>query len=274
MTIELTLLGTGGPRPDLERSQPAMLVVVDGERYLVDCGDGTSRQLLKAGVDPGDLSTVLLTHLHVDHCFGVAPFIYAGWFHGRKQLRVFGPSTTRELIDVQVNSVYARDIQIRLAHGRPAAGIKDVAVTEIQAGLVLETDSCRISALRVLHNAPSETYALRFEDGAGHSLVISSDTGYCEALATFAQGTDLLVHECYLTGGAQFAQDRPGFGESLAQVHVTPEEAGAVGRLAGARRLVLTHLPARIDDSAIAERAARTYAAPVVVGCDLMRFEV
>lgn len=53
MTIELTLLGTGGPRPDVKRSQSAMLIVVDGERYLVDCGDGTSSQLLKAGFDPG-----------------------------------------------------------------------------------------------------------------------------------------------------------------------------------------------------------------------------
>ncbi|MBI2959228.1 MAG: MBL fold metallo-hydrolase [Betaproteobacteria bacterium] len=274
MTIELTLLGTGGPRPDVKRFQSATLVVVNGERYLVDCGDGTSGQLLKAGVDPGGVSTLLLTHLHVDHCFGVAPFIYAGWFHGREQLRVFGPGATRELIDVQVNSVYARDIQLRLSYGRSVAGLKDVAVTEIKPGLVLESDTCRITALGVLHDAPSETYALRFEDGAGRSLVISSDTGYCEALATFAQGTDILVHECYLTGGGQFANDRPGHAERLAQIHVTPEQAGAIGRLAGTKRLVLTHLPVNVDDSAVAERAGRTYGGPAIVGCDLMHFVV
>jgi ribonuclease BN (tRNA processing enzyme) len=274
MAIELTLLGTGGPRPDPERSQAAALVAVDGERYLVDCGDGTTQQLLRAGVGAADLTTLFLTHLHVDHCFGVAPFVYAGWYDSRGALRVYGPSLTQALVDDLFVRLYGADAAGRIANGRPAEGLQDAVVTEIRPGLVLESDVCRISALQVQHHAPSETYALRIEDSAGHVLVLSSDTGYFEPLAAFARDADILVHECYLRGGAQFTTEPSSFTARLSEVHVTPEQAGALGRLAEAKQLVLTHLPAGTDDADVGARASGAYGRPAVVARDFLHLRV
>jgi ribonuclease BN (tRNA processing enzyme) len=273
MAIKVTLLGTGGPRPDPRRAQPAVLIEVDAERYLVDCGDGTTRRLLDAEIDPASIRTLLLTHLHIDHCLGVAAFVYAGWFAGRESLRLFGPTGTRELGRDLLDKAYGPDAQARFATGRPMAGLTDVAVTQIQPGLVLETSNCRITTMPVPHNAPTETYALRFDDGANRSVVISSDTTFCEPLADFARGTDLLVHEAYVTSD-NWGKERPGFQQMLRGVHVTPAEAGTIGRLAGARTLVLTHFPPKMDDLAVAEEACRTFGKPVTVGQDLMSFEV
>jgi ribonuclease BN (tRNA processing enzyme) len=274
VAIELTLLGTGGPRPDPERSQAAALVAVDGERYLIDCGDGTTQQLLRAGVRAADVSTLILTHLHVDHCFGLAPFVYAGWYDSRGAVQVYGPSLTRSLVDDLFLRLYAADAAGRIANGRPAAGLQDAIVTEIRPGLVLESDVCRISALQVQHHAPSETYALRIEDSAGHVVVLSSDTGYYEPLAAFARDADVLVHECYLRGGAQFTTEPSSFTARLSEVHVTPEQAGALGRLAEAKQLVLTHLPAGTDDADVAARASQTYGRPALVARDSLHLRV
>ena len=272
MGIKVTLLGTGGPRPDPRRAQPAVLIDVGAERYLVDCGDGTTRRLLDAAIDPGSVQTLILTHLHIDHCIGVAGFVYAGWFAGRKSLRLFGPTGSEELARDLLHRAYGPDAQARLATGRPAAGLTDVAATVIQPGLVLESSMCSITAMRVPHNAPTETYALRFADRSGHSVVISSDTTYCEPLADFARGADILVHEAYVTSD-NWAKERPGFHQMLRSVHVTPAEAGTIGRLAGAGRLVLTHFPPKMDDAAVAEEASRTFGQAVTVGQDLMAFE-
>jgi len=126
----------------------------------------------------------------------------------------------------------------------------------------------------VKHHAPSETYALRIEDSAGHVVVLSSDTGYYEPLAAFARDADLLVHECYLRGGTQFTTEPSSFTARLSEVHVTPEQAGALGRLAEAKQLVLTHLPAGADDADIAARASQSYGRPARVARDLLHLRV
>ncbi len=274
MAIELTFLGTGCPRPDPARSQAALLLDVDGERYLVDCGDGAVQQLARADVRPAALAALLLTHLHVDHCFGLAPFLYARWYETNEPPRLYGPSGTDTLVEALMRGAYAADAAIRVGHGRDPAGLHDARLTRIEPGPVLESDVCRVSALEVFHRAPSETYALKFEDSAGRVVVLSSDTGYCEPLAAFARDADLLVHECYLTGGAHLGRESAAFRERMSKVHVTPEEAGAIGRLAAARALALTHLPPGADDAAVAARAATTFGQPVTVARDFLRLRV
>ena len=124
------------------------------------------------------------------------------------------------------------------------------------------------------HHAPSETYVLRIEDDAGHVVVLSSDTGYYEPLAAFARDADVLVHECYLRGGAQFTTEPSSFTARLSEVHVTPEQAGALGRLAEAKQLVLTHLPAGTDDADVTARASQSYGHQALVGRDFLRLRI
>src|SRR5437868_3743110 len=76
----LILLGTGGgPGVRVERSQPASLLIVDGHRYLIDCGDGTVQRLKRARFDPSDIDGIFLTHLHLDHIGGLYAFVGLDW---------------------------------------------------------------------------------------------------------------------------------------------------------------------------------------------------
>src|SRR6185312_15344118 len=70
--FDLTFLGTAATTPSAERGLPALLVGAGSERFLIDCGEGTQRQLLRSGIGFRRLGHILLTHVHLDHVLGLA----------------------------------------------------------------------------------------------------------------------------------------------------------------------------------------------------------
>jgi ribonuclease BN (tRNA processing enzyme) len=69
--FDLTFLGTSASVPSAERNHPSLLVEAGSNRILVDCGEGTQRQLLRSGAGFRRLDRLLLTHGHFDHVLGV-----------------------------------------------------------------------------------------------------------------------------------------------------------------------------------------------------------
>jgi len=84
--LKVTMLGTGSPRPDLERSGPAQVLTIGDTNILIDCGEGTTTQLMKAGIPPESITYLFMTHLHSDHIFGYGQFLLGGWGLGRRKL--------------------------------------------------------------------------------------------------------------------------------------------------------------------------------------------
>jgi len=82
MSLKLTLLGTGTPTPLLHRAGSGYLVTLDREMLLVDCGPGCGRRLLEAGVSPTQITSLLLTHLHYDHCVDYGYLVLSRWDQG------------------------------------------------------------------------------------------------------------------------------------------------------------------------------------------------
>jgi ribonuclease Z len=271
--IRLTFLGTGTPTSDAERAQTGHIIDIGDQRLLVDCGRGTVLRMLQAGIEPDSVTALLLTHLHSDHTLDYAAFVYAAWHRrhgGAYRLPVQGPSGTRQLTTDLFERAFAPDLQARLHHRGGERPTCDVAEHQ-EGGVWLRTPGCTVTSFPVVHFAPTETFALRFEDGEGHVLVLSSDTTYHEPLAGFARDADVLIHEAFLYGPG-FERQSPARREALARGHATPEEAAAIARAAGARHLVLTHLSNGVDPQDLARRAgtAAGYDGPVTVARDGM----
>jgi len=110
--LKLTLLGTGNPRVNLQRSGPSQVVWAGDEPLLVDCGLGTTHQLLRVGIDPSRVRNLFFTH-HSDHNLEYAGFAISSWALGRPDLRVFGPAGTDEITRTLFGQVYAVDIAYR-----------------------------------------------------------------------------------------------------------------------------------------------------------------
>ncbi len=255
--MRLTVLGSGSPRPDPERSQPAALLTLGADHVLVDCGDGTMRRLVEAGVDAASVTRVVLTHLHWDHVLGLPAFAWGSWGLGRRRLEVWGPSGTAELLRSTLQAPFAEQAAWVTTLGWDAAGWDDVEVHEIGDGATIRVGDASLTYGRV-HHPPIEAYGLRVE--LGRSVVaISGDTTACDGLVELARDADVLLMDACAP-----APDHP-----LAGFHATAADAGEVAARACAGTLVLTHLLPGADPAQLAADARRAFGGEVRVARDL-----
>jgi len=276
----LILLGTkGGPRVGAEgRANPSNLLLINGVPYVIDCGYGVSRQLVRAGVPLNSLRYIFLTHQHSDHNLEYGPLLYNGWATGLKQqVDVYGPPPLAGMTDAFMQSMKF-DIDIRIAdEGKPDLR-KLINTHEIDhAGPVFQNADVKVSALRVKHPPIENAYAYRF-DATDRSIVFSGDTTYFPELATFAKGADVLVHEVmYLPGVDALVKRVPNAStlrEHLLASHTLTEDVGRIAQAAGVKTLVLSHFvpgdDASITDDMWAEGVRKHYSGRIIVGRDLM----
>jgi ribonuclease Z len=279
----VTLLGTGTPIPRPDRFGPSTLVETGGVRLLVDAGRGATMRLYQLGVPIGTLDALMLTHYHSDHTNGIPDVWLTGWlgsFYARRRtpFRVIGPTGAKELME-NLQRAYAADIRIRLADEKlPPEGIK-VEVSEFDAdGIVFEKDGLKVTAFEVDHgDVIKPAYGYRF-DYDGRSAVLSSDTRYNKNVIKHGTGADLLIHE---VAHARPELMKEAHIQRIIAHHTTPREAGDVFTAAKPKLAVYTHLvlpasdtiaPPTLDDVIAQTRAS--YDGPLVIGEDLMRFEI
>src|SRR5260370_24848477 len=106
--FDLTFLGTAATTPSAKRGLPALLVGAGSERFLIDCGEGTQRQLHHAGAGFRRLGHVLLTHAHLDHVLGLAGLIATlELFRLRQGLTISGSSETIGVFDPDLAGLWS-----------------------------------------------------------------------------------------------------------------------------------------------------------------------
>ncbi len=274
----MTLLGAGCPSVDTERYGPAALVRVGDEaRVLVDCGSGVTQRLLEAGCPGCDIDALLLTHLHSDHIVDLFQLVISSWHQARdRPHRVFGPPGTKGYID-RLMDLWKPELEQRIAHEvRPSTKALEVEVVEFGEGEILRLGGLVVRAVEVQHQPVKHTYGFIFDDGRS-KLAISGDTTYCPALIEAARGADLLLHEVFIhrdmTTIAKFRTEETI--RNVASYHTLSDVVGKVASEAAAKCLMLTHFaPPRFDKQALLAEICRDFAGPVVIGEDLMAFDV
>ena len=274
------LLGTkGGPRVgEAGRSNPSTLILINDVPYVVDCGYGTSRQLLAAGVALNRLRYVFITHHHSDHNLEFGTLFYNAWVTGLPaRVDAYGPPGLEKMLG-DFFSYLKFDIDTRIEdEGRQDPRGLISAHDFSQPGVVLSNDSVKVSAALVRHPPIKQAYAYRF-DAKDRSVVISGDTAYAPELAEFAKGADVLVHEVmYLPGVEALVRRLPNAGrlrEHLLAAHTVPEDVGRVAAQAGVKTLVLSHFVPGDDPSITDEQWAhdvrKHFKGRIIVGKDLM----
>ena len=274
------LLGTkGGPRVgEAGRSNPSTLILINDVPYVVDCGYGVSRQLIKADIALNRVRYVFITHHHSDHNLEYGPLFYNAWITGLPvRFDAYGPVGLRKL--TRDFFAYQKfDIDIRIPdEGRPDPR-RLLTVHEFnRSGFVMQNEDVRVTSLRVKHPPITQSYAYRF-DAKDRSVVICGDPAYLPALAEFAKGADVLVHEVmYLPGIEALLQRLPNAGrlrQHLMAAHTVTEDVGRIAAQAGVKTLVLTHFVPGDDPSITDEQwsdgVRKHYSGRIIVGKDLM----
>jgi ribonuclease Z len=273
--FKVTLLGTGNPRPSIDRFGPSILVEAGREKLLFDCGRGATQRLYQLQVPFAEVSALFLTHLHSDHVVGIPDLWLTGWILGRKTpLRVWGPAGTRQMF-ADLERAFQFDIHIRrdVDEKLAAQGVAVVA-RDVEQGVAYRNGSLKVTAFTVDHGRVKPALGYRI-DFAGHSVVLSGDTRFSENLIRFAQGTDVLVHEvidpeAYHEVGTSYTAEQQ---QRVVEHHTTPEQAGMIFARVKPRLAVYSHIvPPNAPDLVLHTR--KTYAGWVEVGQDLMSIEI
>ena len=290
MDLDLVFLGTSASAPTAARGTAATLVRRGGDRLLVDCGEGTQRQLLRSDVGLVDLEHVFLTHLHADHVLGLPGMLKTFGLRGRGiPITVYGPRGTRALLGA-----------LGVVVGRVAYPLE---VVELGPGEAVGLHDYRIETFAVAHRTTAVGYALREDErpgrfdvsaadalgvpsgpargalqrgeavtlpdgrvvrpadvlGAprrGRTVVITGDTSPAASVVEAATGADVLVHEATFLADERARAHETG--------HSTAGEAALAARKADVGLLALTHLSARYPPSEVLDEARALFPRTVV----------
>jgi ribonuclease BN (tRNA processing enzyme) len=280
----VALLGTkGGPAIRQGSTMPtSSLLTLDGKPVVVDCGLGVTRGLVDQGVALKDLATIFITHLHSDHYLELGPLLHTAWTAGLKgEVVVYGPKGTLAYLTYFFMSMQF-DIETRISdEGRPDLR-QLVKVHSYDETLDAMIDGIKVTALRNVHPPIDDSFALSFKSES-HHVVFSGDTAHLPALADFAKGADLLIHEAMLLDGVEALVARVGNGDDRLRQHLfashsSAQEAAQIGSDAGVKALALHHLIPSDDPSFTQkhwEEAVKPYfAGELFIGTDGLRIDL
>jgi ribonuclease Z len=275
--FQIILLGTGNPRPEMDRFGPSILVEAGEHRILIDCGRGATQRLFQRDTPLGSVETVLFTHLHSDHVTGFPDFWLTGWMFGRTQpLHVWGPAGTTAMVR-NLERAYAFDVHMRhIDEGLPAAGATIVS-RDTGEGVVVKTpDGLRITAFLVDHGPVKPALGYRVEYG-GYVAVFSGDTRPSDNLVKHAKGVDVLVHEV-LSPEVERRRAKMTDPHAIEQViahHTTAEDAGKLFARIRPRLAVFSHIvPSVATEADVLPEARKNYDGRMVFGVDRMAIKI
>ena len=271
--LEVTLLGTGTPQPNIERFGSATLVKANGHYFLFDSGRGTTIRLKQAGVPLSQINQVFLTHLHSDHVSGLSDLMLTTWIWQRqKPITITGPKGTNSL-SYHIEQAYQADIAYRSANTRldeTKATLNSIEIKE--EGIVYNDHGIQITAFLVNHYPVDPAYGYKIESG-DQSIVISGDTSYSENLVVNAQGADLIIHE--IADARQALLNRNPRLKKVMAYHTTPEQAARVFRQTQPKAAVYNHvLLFGISEQQVMNKTRALYDGKVEMGRDLMKIGV
>ena len=280
----LVLLGTnGGPRLNKSRSYTSELLDINGQLYLVDCGNGVARQITVAGCNLLDLKSLFITHHHFDHNLDYGHILFLLFslriHEARKEtekVNTYGPSPLKKMTRMY-SDLYETIRQDSFFLKGPLSEFIDVhEFSNKDVETLMEDENVKVSCVPVIH-PPAKAYAYRF-DTRDKSITISGDTKPSQKLIQLAKGSDILVHEAYYKPFfEQIGARVPGFEKQikmLATIHTTAEQAGKIAHEAEVKTLVLTHLAppdsTKITDEMWKENAGKYFKGEIIVGKDLL----
>ncbi|HHX66153.1 MAG TPA: ribonuclease Z, partial [Chloroflexi bacterium] len=142
--FEIVFLGTSASAPSIDRGLSANLVMFRDQRFIIDCGEGTQRQLLRTGLGFRKLDKVLLTHGHLDHILGLGGLVstFARW-ESMSTLKIYGGQWALQRVE-DLMQVVLRGGEVDMA----------IEFVPIRPGIIWEDDAVTISAFPVTHRGP------------------------------------------------------------------------------------------------------------------------
>lgn len=283
--FEIVFLGTSASAPSIKRGLSAQLVKHDEYRFLIDCGEGTQRQILQSGLGFKHISNILITHGHLDHILGLGGLLstFLRW-EAIDEMNIFGGRHALDRIHDLLYGVVLRGAKAPM----------EIKMFELKPGVFFEAGDFSVSAFPVMHRG-SDCFGFLFEEKSrrpflpgkadelgipngpqrrdlvnglevkladgrlikpeqvlgklrpGTRFVHIGDTGRTEDLVDYCREADGLVIEAtYLDEEAEMAKEFS---------HLTARQAAELAIQAGVKKLILTHISRRYREKDVLAEA-------------------
>lgn len=301
--IEVIFLGTVSGIPTRDRNHSAIIWNHYGEKkeiLLLDCGEGTQRQMLIAGINFMDIDKIFITHWHADHFAGLIPLIQTMNLERRqKPLYIFAPEAEKFVSDIINLGYFGLKFEVE-AVNLPFEGD--------EVNKIFETEDYEMLSIPVMHTVPTVAFALKEKDkwnidlkkirklklkpgawmkklkekgeaeyngkkvrlkdvasgNTGLKVVYSGDTKPCKTVEKISEGADLLIHD----GTFLEVEDAKG------KHHADVSHAAKVAKSAGVKQLILTHISRRYKDMRPLETEARKFFKNTKIAHDFMKVQI
>jgi ribonuclease Z len=295
MSLELTILGCHSATPRENAHPTSQYLEINNRHFLIDCGEGTQRQMRKHNVGFSKINHIFISHLHGDHFFGLIGLISTfGILNREKELHIFGPKGIKEVTR----------LQLKVSKSYSKFEIIFHELTSKESELIFEDDNVSVSTIPLDHRIYTNGYLFREKEKpkklnienvqqypeiktcdyhnikAGKDVILEngelikneeltlpppkpksyafcSDTSYKEAIVPIIKNVDLLYHE------ATFLSDR----EDLAKKtkHSTAKQAAQIATQAAVNQLIIGHYSSRYKNIALFKKEASVIFSNVIL---------
>ena len=233
--MRLTILGMNGPFPAPGGATSGYFLTAGEDRIALDMGCGTLSRLT-ALTPPEELSALLLTHWHYDHCADVLPLIYRLEACAKAPLHIYAP--------VDENSLVRKAVQ----------GCGMIILHDVATGETFQVGELQVSVFNARHPVPAVMYRIQ---GEGRTFCYTGDTNTVAGLNDFASGADFLLADGLFTD-TTWAEGKP---------HLSATHVAQLAKDANVRRFVITHLNPTIDPQTLLKEARAIRVDALLAAC-------
>ncbi|MCK9569187.1 ribonuclease Z [Candidatus Pacearchaeota archaeon] len=295
--VELVFLGTSDAIPSKERNHTSILLSYKNENILVDCGEGTQRQLRIAEINPGKITRLLITHWHGDHILGIPGLLQTLSFSGyNNTFFIYGPKGTKEFIREMLKTfAFQKNFEIKI---------------EEVSGKFFETEDFYLEAEKMTHGVPCNAYSFvkksllridkkkldktglagpivkKLKEGKdvvfngkkflaknltykeeGKKISFVFDTSFNEKIVPFIKDSDLLI--CESTFGDELENKAEEY------KHLNAKKTAEIAKKSKSKKLILTHISQRYSKNpkTILDSAKKVFKNSVLAK-DFDKFEI
>ena len=298
--MQIVFLGTGGSWPSKDRNVSAVAMRIGSDVLLFDCGEGTQRQLMSSNVSFMKINRILISHFHGDHFLGLPGLIQSMSFNNRKNpLEIYGPHGTVKLVNIIINLGYFTptfDFVVK--------DLKDNDTVKCD-GYIIKAKTAEHNVPTLAYAVEENTHQGRFnvkkakklgipegplfrklqkgenimvngkkvtpdmvlgKSRKGKKIVYIPDTKPSKAIADFAKGSNVLIHDATADSSLEKKANKYG--------HSSARQAAVIAKKAGVKLLFLTHISPRYEDAGILEKDAKKVFSNSVVAEDFLGYNV